>query len=92
MYGYQREKAGEGSIRSLELTYTHYYIRVSLVKDGKESACNTGDLSSVPGTGRSPREGNGYPLQFSCLKNSMDRGGWQAIVHGVPKSQKCLGD
>ena len=42
--------------------------------DGKESACNAGDLSSVPGLGRSPGEGNGDPLQYSCLENSMDRG------------------
>ena len=43
--------------------------------DGKESACKAGDLDSIPGSGRSPGEGNGYPLQYSCLKNSMDRGG-----------------
>ena len=42
--------------------------------DGKESACNVGDLALIPGLGRSPREGNGYPLQYSCLENSMDRG------------------
>ena len=45
---------------------------------GKESACNTEDLGSIPGLGRSPREGNGYPLQYSCLENSMDRGPLQA--------------
>jgi len=44
--------------------------------DGKASACNTGDLGSTPGFGRSPGEGNGNPLQYSCLKNSMDRGAW----------------
>ena len=54
--------------------------------DGKESACNTGDLDSIPGWGRSPGEGNGNPLQYSCLKNSMDRGAWQAAVHGIAKS------
>ena len=48
--------------------------------DGKESACNVGDLGSVPGLGRSPQEGNGYPFQHSCLENSMDRGAWQATV------------
>ena len=42
--------------------------------DGKESGCNAGDLSSIPGLGRYPGEGNGYPLQYSCLENSMDRG------------------
>ena len=47
--------------------------------DGKESACNAGDLCSKPGSGRSPGEGNGYPLQYSCLENSMDRGAWWAM-------------
>ena len=50
---------------------------------GKESACNAGDLGSIPGSGRSPAEGNGNPLQYSCLENSMDRGAWWAIVHGI---------
>ena len=50
---------------------------------GKESACNTGDLGLIPGSGRSPGEGNGNPLQYSCLENSMDRGARQARVHGV---------
>jgi len=44
--------------------------------DNKESACNAEDLGLIPGLGRSPREGNGYPLQYSSLENSMDRGGW----------------
>ena len=48
---------------------------------GKESACDAGDLGSIPGMGKSPAEGNGYPLQYSGLENSMDR-----IVHGVTKS------
>ena len=45
--------------------------------DGKESACNVGDLGSIPGLGRSPGEGKGYPIQYSCLENSKDRGAWQ---------------
>ena len=49
----------------------------------KESAYKVGDLGSVPGSGRSPEEGNGYPLQYSCLENFMDRGAWWAEVHGV---------
>ena len=53
--------------------------------DGKNYACNAGDPGSVPELGRSSGEGNGYPLQYSCLENSMDRGGWQATVHGVTK-------
>ena len=54
--------------------------------DGKGSACNVGDLGLIPGSGRSPGEGNGNPLQYSCLENPMDGGGWQATVHGVTKS------
>ena len=50
------------------------------------TACNAGDLGLIPGSGRSPGEGNGYPLQYSCLENSMDRGAWQATVHGVTES------
>ena len=55
--------------------------------DGKESACNAGDLGSVPESGRSPGEGNCNPLQYSWLENSMDRGTWWAIVSGVKKNQ-----
>ena len=52
---------------------------------GKEYACNTGNLGSIPGSGRSPGEGNGNPLQYSCLGNPVDRGAWWAIVHGGHK-------
>ena len=52
---------------------------------GKESACNAGDPGSIPGSGRSPREGNGNPLQYSCLKSLMYRGVQQATVHGVTR-------
>ena len=55
--------------------------------DNKESACNAGDSGSIPGLGRSLGEGNGNPLQYSCLENSMDRGAWWATVHGVAMSQ-----
>ena len=58
--------------------------------DGKEFACNVGDLGSVPESGRSPGEGNGSPLQYSCLENSMDGGAWEAAVHGVAKSRTRL--
>ena len=54
--------------------------------DDKESTCNVGDVDLFPGLGRSPGEGNGYPLQYSYLENSMDRGIWQATVRGVTKS------
>ena len=53
--------------------------------DSKESACNAGDLGLVPGWGRSPAEGNGTPLQYSCLENPMDRGALWATVHEVAK-------
>ena len=53
---------------------------------GKESACSVGDLGSIPELGRFPGEGNDYPLQYSCLENSMDRGAWRATVHGVTES------
>ena len=53
--------------------------------DGKESAYNAGDLGSIPGLGRSPGEGNGYPPQYSCLENPMDRGAWRATVHRVAR-------
>ena len=58
--------------------------------DGKASAYNAGDPGSVPGSGRSPGEGNGSPLQYSCLENPQDRGAWQAPVYGVARvGRKC---
>ena len=58
--------------------------------EDKESACPVGDLGSISGLGRSPGEGNGNPLQYSCLENPMDQGAWLAIVLGVAKSQTRL--
>ena len=58
--------------------------------EGKASACNAGDLGSIPGLGRPPGEGNGNPLQYSCLENPMDGGAWGATVHGVAKSRTRL--
>ena len=55
--------------------------------DSKESACNAGDQSLIPGSGRSPGEGNGNSLQYSFLENFMDRGAWWETVHGVAKSR-----
>ena len=60
--------------------------------DGKASVCNVGDPSSIPGLGRFSGEGNGNPLQCSCLENSMGRGDWWATVHGVTKSRTQLSE
>ena len=60
--------------------------------DGKASAYNVRDLGSIPGSGRSPGEGNCNPLQYSCLENPMDRGAWWATIHGVAKSRTRLSD
>ena len=62
------------------------------VSDSRVSACNAGDPSWIPELGISPREGNGYPLQYSCLENSMDRGAWWATVHGVAEDWTRLSD
>ena len=64
-----------------------YCIRLPGGSVGEESACNTGDLGLTPGLGRSPGEGNGNPLQYSCLENPVDRGAWQATVHRVAMSR-----
>ena len=63
-----------------------------MVKNRPVNTGNVRDTDSIPGLGRSPGEGNGNPLQYSCLETSMDRGAWQAIVHGVAKSWKQLSD
>ena len=60
--------------------------------DTKESTCNAGDPSLIPGWGRSPAEGNVNPLQYSCLENSMDRGAWWNAAHGVTKNRIQLSD
>ena len=67
----------------------HYIVLSGLPwwSDGKESTHNVGASSSIAGSGRSPGEANGNPLQSSCLENPMDGGAWQAIVHGIAKSQ-----
>ena len=66
----------------------------SLRKESTSNAEDTGDLGLIPGLGRSPAEGNGYPLQYSCLKNPMDRGAWLVTVHRITitKSQTRLSD
>ena len=80
-------------IVNLERFYQSMNIFVSLITEasvGKESACCVGDLASIPGSGRSPGEGNGNPFQYSCLEKSMDRGAWQATVCGITKSRTQL--
>ena len=70
----------------------HIYKGFPGSSDGKKSACSAGDPGLIPGSGGSPGEGNDYPLQYSCLENSIDRGAWWATVHGVTKSPKLLRD
>ena len=73
-----------------------FYPEVSLLNmfllliDSKESACNSGDLGSIPGSGRSPGGEHGNPLQYSCLENHMDRGPWKAAVYSVAQSRTQL--
>ena len=76
------------------ITFTVHFISVYFPggSEVKASASNVGDLGSIPGLGRSPREGNGNPLQYSCLENPMDWGAWWAAVHGVIKSWTRLID
>ena len=70
----------------MEIAPVETYLGFPSSSDGKESARSAGDLSLIHGSGRCPGEANGYPLQYSCLENSMDRGTWQAVVHGIAKS------
>ena len=71
------------------LMWVHYYLASPGQLSGKKSTCNTEaakGMGSIPGSGRSPGRGNGYPLQYSCLENPMDRGAWWATFHRVIKS------
>ena len=84
---------GSGYMYIYRQTDTHSSFQGTMVcfsfpggSNGKKSACNSGALSLIPGLGRSPGEGNGYPLQYSCLENPMDRGAWWATVPGVAKN------
>ena len=72
--------------KSFEDTQSHLW-GFPAGSDGKEPVCSAGDLGSIPGLGRSPGEGNGNPIQYSCLENPMDRGSRQVTVHGVTNSQ-----
>ena len=70
----------------IELHFLAVVLGLSWGLDGKRSTCNAGDSGSIPGLGRSSGEGNGYPLQYSCLEKPVDRGAWQTSAHGVAKS------
>ena len=79
-------QASPGIQNEINASYQCFFPNGS---DDKESVCSAGDLASIPGLGRFPGEGNGYPLQYSCLKISMDRGAWWAAVHGVTNTTPC---
>ena len=90
-----KRRRGHQSMRSLDIITNSIDMSLSKLQeimgfpdgsDGKESAYNAGYPGLLPGLGRSPGEGNVYPLQYSCLGNSMDRGAWRVTVHGVARS------
>ena len=95
-------KHSHEQLDATEATYTHSTVELikihthaqgfSCSSVGTESACSAGDPGSIPGSGRSPGEGKGNPLQYPCLENLMDRGAWWAVVHGVTKSRAPLSD
>ena len=90
--GFSRQEYWSG----VPLTGSYYiftlysYICFPHSSVSKESACNAGDQDSVPGSGKSPGEGNGNPLRYSCLENPMDRGDWQATVHSIARVRHNL--
>ena len=84
--------SGSGRSPGKRICYPLIFLGFPGGLDGKDSACNEGDLALISGLGRSPGEGNSYPFQYSCLENSIDRGAWQATVHGVTKSWTELND
>ena len=81
-----------GDIISPKSRNIHMMLITCLILSVLVAACSAGDLDSIPGLGRSPGEGNGNPLQYPCLENSMDWGAWWVTVHGVAKSQTRLSD
>ena len=84
------QRVGHDWMTELNWTQKIYYHKSPGRSAGKESNCNAEDPGSIPGLARSPAEENGYSFQYSCLENSMDRGAYQATVHGVTKSQTPL--
>ena len=97
LVGYHSSGCKESDRTEWLSTHTVIYIRWDSStlpggSDGEEFSCNAGDLDSIPGLGRSPVEGHGNPLQYSCLENPMGRGAWWATAHGVTRSQTRLSD
>ena len=89
-YSGEREEGEGGSVLVAYLAYTVMYE--GFLPGVVNPPANSGDVGSVPGLGKSPGEGNGNPLQYSCLENPMDRGAWWATVHWVTKSWTRLND
>ena len=94
-------KATHSNILALRIPWTiansqtrlsdfHFFGGFTSSSIGKESACNSGDLGSIHGLGRSSGEGNVNPLQYSCLENSMDRGAWWATIHGFGRKESDM--
>ena len=86
---------GSISLKSSSMQLKIYLLRIYFIdfpggSDCKESACNARDPGLIPGSGRSPGEGNGNPLQYSCLEKAMDRGAWEATALGITKNQTRL--
>ena len=88
----EKEREFQKNIYFCFIEYTKSFDGFPSISDGKASACSGGDLGSIPRSRRSPGKGNGNPFQYSCLENFMDRGAWQATVHGVAESQIRLSD
>ena len=89
----ERKKRKKCPVENLALIVVQKLVGFPGDVSGKEPICNAGDIrdaSSIPGLGRSPGEGNGNPLQYSCLENSIDRGAWLATVYGVAKTSTGL--
>ena len=80
------------AVQTVVLLSAFYLMGFPGGSEVKVSACNVGDLGLIPGSGRSPGEGNGNPLQYSCLENPKDKGACWATVHGVAKSRTRLSD
>ena len=83
VHGVAKSDRTEHASTQYSIIHVYHVLFISLMAQMVESTCNVGDLASIPGLGRSPGEGNGKPLQYSCLEKSMDRGAWQATAHGV---------